>query len=97
MEEMFPALIEIIALIKRETGDKVIIIRANNSRGEFKPEFQRRYKEKGMQFEPCPLYKHSINRVSKRAIYIVNYKIRSLLFDIGLLVEFWCLALEHTI
>jgi hypothetical protein len=50
-----------------------------------------------MQFEPCPLYKHSINRVSERAIYIVNYKIRLLLFNIGLLVEFWCLALEHAI
>jgi hypothetical protein len=48
MEEVFPALIEIIALIKRETGDKVVIIRANNSRGEFGLEFQRRYKEKGM-------------------------------------------------
>jgi hypothetical protein len=39
MEEVFPALIKIIALIKRETGDKVVIIRANNSRGEFGPEF----------------------------------------------------------
>jgi hypothetical protein len=48
MEEVFSVLIEIIALIKRETGDKIVIIRANNSRGEFGPEFQRRYKEKGM-------------------------------------------------
>ena len=45
---MFPALIEIIALIKREIRDKVVIIRADNGRGEFRPEFQRRYKEKGM-------------------------------------------------
>jgi hypothetical protein len=36
---VFPALIEIIALIKREIGDKVVIIRADNSRGEFGPEF----------------------------------------------------------
>jgi hypothetical protein len=48
MEEVFPVLIEIIALIKREIGDKVVIIRANNSRGEFGLEFQRWYKEKGM-------------------------------------------------
>jgi hypothetical protein len=96
-EKVFPALIEIIALIKRETGDKVIIIRADNDRGEFRPEFQRRYKEKGMQFKPCPPYKHSMNRVSKQAIYTVDYKIRSLLFDAGLSVEFWCLALEHAI
>jgi hypothetical protein len=39
MEEVFPALIEIIALIKRETGDKIVIIRADNGRGEFRPEF----------------------------------------------------------
>jgi hypothetical protein len=45
---VFPALIEIIALIKREIGDKVIIIRANNNKGEFRPEFQRRYKKKGI-------------------------------------------------
>jgi hypothetical protein len=36
---VFPALIEIIALIKREIKDKVVIIRANNNRGEFGPEF----------------------------------------------------------
>jgi hypothetical protein len=94
---VFPALIKIIALIEREIGDKIVIIRANNSRGEFRPEFQRQYKEKGMQFEPCPLYKHSINGVSEQAIYIVDYKIRLLLFNIGLLIEFWCLALEYTI
>jgi hypothetical protein len=40
MEEIFPALIKIIALIKRKTKDKIIIIRANNNRREFKPEFQ---------------------------------------------------------
>jgi uroporphyrinogen-III synthase len=96
-EEVFPALIEIIALIERETGDKVVIIKADNSREKFRPEFQRRSKEKGIQFEPCPLYKYSINGVSEQAIYIVNYKIRLLLFNIGLLVEFWCLALEHAI
>ena len=45
---MFSVLIEIIALIKRETGDKVVIIRADNGRGEFELEFQRQYKEKGM-------------------------------------------------
>jgi hypothetical protein len=45
---VFPALIKIIALIKRETRDKVIIIRANNNKEEFRPEFQQRYKKKGI-------------------------------------------------
>jgi hypothetical protein len=39
MEEVFPALIEIIALIKRKIGDKVVIIRVDNGRGEFGLEF----------------------------------------------------------
>jgi hypothetical protein len=37
---VFSALIEIIALIKREIEDKIIIIRANNNKGEFGLEFQ---------------------------------------------------------
>jgi hypothetical protein len=39
MKKVFPALIKIIALLKREIGDKVVIIRANNNKREFKPEF----------------------------------------------------------
>jgi hypothetical protein len=36
---MFPAFIKIITLIKREIGDKIIIIRANNNKEEFRLEF----------------------------------------------------------
>ena len=43
------------------------------------------------------MYKHSINRVSKRHLYITNYKVRSLLFNADLPKDFWCLAVEHVV
>jgi hypothetical protein len=71
----YPALIEVIKMIKQDTGDKIVIVRANNTKGEFGPEFQNRYKEDKMQFELCPIYKHSLNSISERAVYITDYKI----------------------
>ena len=35
----YPALIEVIKMIERDIGDKVVIVRANNIKGEFGPEF----------------------------------------------------------
>ena len=87
-DEVFPALIEVIYMIKREIADKVVTVRADNDKGEFGPEFVQRYNEDGIVFEPCPAYKHSMNGVSKRHIYTTDYKARSLLFDADLPLEF---------
>jgi hypothetical protein len=95
--EAYPALMEVIKMIERDTGDKVVMVRADNAKGEFGPEFQNRCKEDGMQFEPCPAYKHSLNGVSERAVYTTDCKIRSLLFDSKLPIDLWCLAAEHAI
>ena len=73
------------------------MVRANNTKGEFGPEFQNRCKKDGIQFEPCPAYKHSLNGVSERAVYTTDCKIRSLLFDSKLLINLQCLAAEYTI
>jgi hypothetical protein len=73
------------------------MVRADNIKGEFGSKFQNKYKEDGIQFEPCPIYKHSLNGVSERAVYITDYKIRLLLFDSKLLIDLWCLAAEHII
>ena len=51
------------------------MVRADNAKGEFGSEFQNKCKEDGIQFEPCLAYKHSLNSVSERAIYMTNYKI----------------------
>jgi hypothetical protein len=39
MDDVFPALIEVIYIIKREIADKVVIVRADNGKGEFGPKF----------------------------------------------------------
>jgi len=96
-DEVFPALMEVIHMIERETADKVVTVRADNDKGEFGPEFVRRCNEDGMAFEPCPAYKHSMNGVSERHIYTTDCKARSLLFDADLPPEFWCLAIDHAI
>jgi hypothetical protein len=68
-------LIEVIKMVERDIGNKVVIVRANNTKREFGPKFQNRCREDRIQFELCPVYKHSLNSVSERAIYIINYKI----------------------
>jgi uroporphyrinogen-III synthase len=68
-------LIEVIKIIERDTGDKVVMVRADNIKGEVGSKFQNKYKEDGIQFEPCPVYKHSLNGISERAVYMTDYKI----------------------
>jgi hypothetical protein len=94
---VYPALIEVIKIIKRDIGDKVVMVKADNIKGEFGSKFQNKCKEDRIQFEPCPIYKHSLNGVSEQAIYTTDYKIRSLLFDSKLLIDLWCLAAKHII
>jgi hypothetical protein len=88
INDIFPALIEVIYIIEREIADRVVIIRADNSKGEFGPKFQTIYNKDGIIFEPCPVYKHSINGVSERHLYITDYKARLLLFNADLLEDF---------
>ena len=35
IREVYPALIKVIKIIKRDIGNKVIIVKANNIKGEF--------------------------------------------------------------
>jgi hypothetical protein len=86
--DVFPALIKVIHMIKREIADRVVIVRADNSKGEFGLKFQTIYNKDGIIFEPCPVYKHSINRVSERHLYITDCKARLLLFDADLPKDF---------
>ena len=88
MNDIFPALIEVIYIIKREIADRVVIIRANNGKGEFSSKFQSIYNKDSIIFEPCPIYKHSINRVSERHLYTTNCKARLLLFNANLSKDF---------
>ena len=85
---IFPTLIEVIYIIKQEIADRVVIVRANNGKGEFGPKFQTICNKDDIVFEPCPIYKHSINGVSERHLYTTNCKARSLLFNADLLKDF---------
>jgi len=51
------------------------MVRADNTKGEFGFKFQNKCKEDRIQFEPCPIYKHSLNGVNEQAVYMTNYKI----------------------
>ena len=88
INEVFIILIEVIYIIERETIDKVVIIKADNNKGEFGSKFQSIYNKDGIIFKPCFIYKHFINRVNERHIYTTDYKTRSLLFNADLLLEF---------
>jgi hypothetical protein len=75
-------------MINREIADRVVMVRANNDKGEFGPKFQTIYNKDSIIFEPYPAYKHSINGVSERHLYTTNCKVRSLLFNADLLKDF---------
>ena len=79
---------EVIYIIKREIADRVVIVRADNSKGEFSPKFQSIYNKDSIIFEPYPAYKHSINGVSERHLYTTNCKVRLLLFNADLPKDF---------
>jgi hypothetical protein len=39
MNDVFPALMEVIHMIEQEIADRVVMVRADNGKGEFGPEF----------------------------------------------------------
>ena len=43
--------------------------------------------KEGVQVEPCPAYKHSMNGVIKRAMYTVDCKIRLMIYQAKLLKD----------
>jgi hypothetical protein len=53
--------------------------------------------KEGVQVEPCPAYKHSMNGVVERAMYTVDCKIRSMVYQAKLLKDLWCLVAEHAV
>lgn len=95
--EVLPALLDILLRIENHTGKKPAQFRADNGKGEFGTQFQRELAYRGTTFEPCPPYKHSFNGTAERAIYTVDCKARSILFEAGLPPEYWCFCVEHAI
>jgi len=73
----------------------VVIVRADNSKGEFSQVFQSSLAQRGIQFEPSPSYKHSLNRVIKRYIAIINDITRSIIYHLKPPESFWDYATEY--
>ena len=48
VREVYPALMKVIKMIKQDIGNKVIIVRADNAKGEFGSKFQNKCKEDGI-------------------------------------------------
>ncbi|KAI0993276.1 hypothetical protein K3495_g14908, partial [Podosphaera aphanis] len=97
MVESSRALREIIATIELESGEKVVYFRADNGKSEFGTEFTNMLTERGIQFEPCPPYKHSMNGVAERAIGLISTYARSMLYESQLPSQFWDYAVEHAV
>jgi hypothetical protein len=88
---------EIVARVQNFTGNNVAWIKADNRKGEFGRQFQDELIFRGIEFKPCPPYKHLYNSVVKRAIYTMDCKTRSLLFKGNIPVELWCYVVEHSV
>ncbi|KAI0993135.1 hypothetical protein K3495_g15049, partial [Podosphaera aphanis] len=97
MGEVARNLKEIIAQVELESGQKLVYFRADNGKSEFGSEITDMLSEKGVQFEPCPPYKHSMNGVAERAIGIIATYARSMLFEAHLSHHFWDHAVEHAV
>ena len=97
---ILPVFKEIKSQVERESQNenlKVVFVRADNARGEFGIEFQAYLKEDGIQFEPSPAYKHSMNGVVERAMAEINEKITSMLYEAKASYTLWCFAAEHAV
>jgi hypothetical protein len=95
---ILPAFKEIKSWIEKESqGQKVVFVRADNGKGEFGIEFQTHLKNEGIQFEPSPPYKHSMNGVIERAMAEINKKIISMLYEAKAGYTLWCFAAEYAV
>ena len=95
--EVVPIFKQLQKELKWEANTKVIFVRADNGKGEFGLMFQEHLLQEGMQFKPCPPYKHSMNRVAERAIQMVDQLTRSILYQARLPPTMWCYATEHAV
>ena len=81
IEDVLLVILGIKTQIEKETGNKVAIVRCDNGKGEFGQAFQDEMKKEGVQVEPYPIYKHSMNRVIKCAMYTIDCKIKLMIYQ----------------
>ncbi|KAI0999466.1 hypothetical protein K3495_g8729 [Podosphaera aphanis] len=84
-------------MVKLQCENKVWYFRTDKGKSKFSLTFTEILKERGIQFEPCPPYEHSMNGVAERAIGILTTYARSMLFEAQLPHQFWDHAIEHAV
>ena len=96
-DKVYPMIKEIKVQIELETGQLVAFFRADNGKGEFRVMLQGFLKDLGIQLEPCPPYKHSLNRVVERAIRTVDATTRSMIYEAKMLYQIWYYTIEYAV
>jgi hypothetical protein len=95
--EILPKIKEIKAEAELESDRKVVFFRSDNGKGEFGLPLQGELKAIGIQFEPSPPYKHSMNGVIERMMGTLAVKMRSMIFESRMDEKIWDYAAEHSV
>ncbi|KAI0992493.1 hypothetical protein K3495_g15692, partial [Podosphaera aphanis] len=94
--ECLPAIKEIVAHLQLNTGEKVVFFTADNGSGEFGQLWKDWCRNLGIEVQPSPRYKHSLNGVAERAIGFLVQLAKSMIFHAQLNWKIcWCYAIEH--
>ncbi|KAI0998284.1 hypothetical protein K3495_g9912 [Podosphaera aphanis] len=86
--EVLNILMQFIATVELQSGNKLCSMRANNGKSESGPPFTEFLKERGTQFELCPPYKHSMNGVPERTVGSLATYATAMLFEAQLPHQF---------
>ncbi|KAI1005925.1 hypothetical protein K3495_g2299 [Podosphaera aphanis] len=96
--ECLPACKEIMAHLQLSSGEKTSFFTADNGTGEFGQAWKDWCKYLGIEVQPSPRYKHSLNGVAEQAIEFLVRPAKSMIFRAQLdWKNYWCYAIEHAI
>ncbi|KAI0992753.1 hypothetical protein K3495_g15432, partial [Podosphaera aphanis] len=94
--ECLPSIKEIVAHLQLSCGGKTAFFTADNGSGEFGQQWKDWCKELGIETQPSPPYKHSLNGVAERAIGYLVQLAKSMIFHAQLDWKYyWCYAIQH--
>ncbi|KAI1000860.1 hypothetical protein K3495_g7339 [Podosphaera aphanis] len=97
MVEVLSAFKEIKRMAEVESAGEIVYVRADNGKSEFGHEFQSYCREVGIQLEPSPPYKLSMNGVVERWMRSTKTIARSILYEARLPHQLWDYAIEHAV
>ncbi|KAI0996262.1 hypothetical protein K3495_g11916 [Podosphaera aphanis] len=78
------------------SGERAVFFTADNGTGEFGQAWKDWCRSLGIEVQPSPSYKHSLNGVAERAIGFLIQLAKSMIFHAQLdWKSYWCYAIEH--